>query len=333
MLIQRYEQFGNPVYVWYAEKIFAGTYLASLSENTETHNGGAIGYIAKNGINTFVKNFVIEGIHNILFTAAKLTFPYLFVLVISGMILSFTKHERNKKNLIRSNWIMILITISILIIPFAVVAEKRFIYYLLAFLIIFATITVNRVVEYGTKKWSFTSTQVNIFLIIFISVVVLSSGFYLSKYGKPDLILENEKIKFANYAFENLNGKMLNDPSPVFEYFNYVKVNKLYVIKNIGITNKQDSDTFLNSIDTNLSRLYINGTTLPEVISNGEKYELRYIVSSDQNVFYPFLNNVYANEKNFPYLIKIFDSANSGYSKLQVKVFEIDYNKFHSIIQ
>jgi len=330
MLIQRYEQFGNPVYVWYADKIFAGTYLASLSENAENQNGGAVGYIEKNGINAFVQNFIIKGMHNILLTVAKLTFPYLFVLVIPGMILSFKKHDENKRELIRANWIMILITISVLIIPFAVVAEKRFVYYLLPFLIIFAVISINRVVGYGIKKWSLTSSRANVFLIIFISVVVLSSGFYVSKYGKPDSILENEKIKFANYVFENLNGKMLNDPSPVFEYFNYVKVNKLHVIKNIGITNKQDSDTFLNSIDNNVSRLYVNGTTLHEVISNGEKYELKYIVSSDQNVFYPFLDNVYANERNFPYLIKIFDSTASGFSKLKVKVFEIDYQQFYS---
>ncbi len=330
MLIQRYEQFGNPVYVWYADKIFAGTYLASLSENAENQNGGAVGYIEKNGINAFVQNFIIKGMHNILLTVAKLTFPYLFVLVIPGMILSFKKHDENKKELIRANWIMILITISVLIIPFAVVAEKRFVYYLLPFLIIFAVISINRVVGYGIKKWSLTSSRANVFLIIFISVVVLSSGFYVSKYGKPDSILENEKIKFANYVFENLNGKMLNDPSPVFEYFNYVKVNKLHVIKNIGITNKQDSDTFLNSIDNNVSRLYVNGTTLHEVISNGEKYELKYIVSSDQNVFYPFLDNVHANERNFPYLIKIFDSTTSGFSKLKVKVFEIDYQQFYS---
>ena len=147
-------QFGNPVYVWYADKIFAGTYLASLSENAENQNGGAVGYIEKNGINAFVQNFIIKGMHNILLTVAKLTFPYLFVLVIPGMILSFKKHDENKRELIRANWIMILITISVLIIPFAVVAEKRFVYYLLPFLIIFAVISINRVVGYGIKKWS-----------------------------------------------------------------------------------------------------------------------------------------------------------------------------------
>jgi 4-amino-4-deoxy-L-arabinose transferase-like glycosyltransferase len=331
MLIQRYEQFGNPVYVWYAEKIFAGSYMASLSENVQTTNNGPLSYIEENGITSFIQKFVIVGIYNILITTAKLTLPYLFILIPFGMFFSFRKCDQDKK-FIRANWIVIVVTALVLIIPFSIVAEKRFIYYLFPFLIVFATITIQKVTDYGIGGFSFSQKQKNAFLIIVIGTVIVLSGLYVVKYGKPDLVLEDEKIKFATYVLENLNGKMLNDPSPAFEYFNYVKENKPDIIRNIGIINKQDSDTFLNSLSSNVTRIYINGTSLSEIVSRGEQYDLKYIVSvKSENVFYPFLEDVYNNEKNFPYLVKVFDSDNSGFTKLKVKVFEIDYQKFHSL--
>lgn len=331
MLIQRYEQFDNPFYVWFTENIFAGSYVASLSENVETTNIGPLNYIEENGISSFLQKFVITGIYNILITIAKLTFPYLLVLIPLGMFLSFRKYDQNKR-FIRANWVVILVTTIVFIIPFSVVAEKRYIYHLFPFLIIFATITIQKVTDYGIGGFSFSHKQKNLFLIIVIGLVIIISGLSVIKYGKPDLVLEDEKIEFATYVLENLNGKMLNDPSPTFEYFNYVKANQPEIIKNIKIVNKQDSDTFVNSLNSNVTTIYINGTSLSEIISNGEQYDLKYIASAESgNVFYPFLDDVYKNEKNFLYLIKVFDSNDSGFTKLKVKVFQIDYQKFHSL--
>ena len=145
------------------------------------------------------------------------------------------------------------------------------------------------------------------------------------------MVLENEKIQFATYVYDHLHGKILNDPSPPFEYFNYVKASKLDIVKKITPTYKQDADTFLNSLEYNVTTLYINGTSMSEIISHGHNYDLKYVVSSKSgSVFYPFLDEIYDNEKKFPYLHKIFDSNESGFSKLKVKVFEIDYQQFYS---
>ena len=330
MLLQRYEQFDNPFYVYFTQNIFAGSYLASLSENIE--NTSAINYIENNGIALFFQNFVIVGIYNILITIAKLTFPYLLVLIPLGMFLSFRKCDQNK-TFIRANWVVILVTTIVFIIPFAVVGEKRYIYHLFPFLIIFATITIQRVTDYGIGGFSFSHKQKNLFLIIIIGIVIISSGLSVIKYGQPDLVLENEKIKFATYVLENLNGKMLDDPSPTFEYFQYVKANKPDIIRNIEIVNNLNpNDALLYSLDSNITKIYIDGTSLPEIISRGEQYNLKYISSTENgNVFYPFLDDVYKNEKDFPYLIKVFDSDDSGFTKLKVKVFEINYQNFHSL--
>ena len=44
-----------------------------------------------------------------------------------------------------------------MIITFSVIPERRFLYYLLPFLIIFATIPIQRLIEYGLSTFSFTT--------------------------------------------------------------------------------------------------------------------------------------------------------------------------------
>ena len=44
-----------------------------------------------------------------------------------------------------------------------------------------------------------------------------------------------------------------------------------------------------------------------------------------------YLNEIYENEENFPYLRKVFDTEKEGFEKFKAKVFEIDYKKFYLI--
>jgi len=49
---------------------------------------------------------------------------------------------------------------------------------------------------------------------------------------------------------------------------------------------------------------------------------------TNYNEDYEFLNDIYLNEENYPFLNKIFDSKEKGYTNLNLKVFEIDYENF-----
>jgi hypothetical protein len=40
------------------------------------------------------------------------------------------------------------------------------------------------------------------------------------------------------------------------------------------------------------------------------------------------VDEIYYDENQYPYLKKIFDSNEKSFTKLKLKVFEIDYNKF-----
>ena len=96
------------------------------------------------------------------------------------------------KQYIKSNWIFILLSLALLIVTMATVPERRYLFYIFPFLIIFCTIPIQRVVEYGLSTFSFTDKQKNLFLIIFILIVIILSGYFtIVHFGKPDLILEN----------------------------------------------------------------------------------------------------------------------------------------------
>ena len=76
----------------------------------------------------------------------------------------------------------------------------------------------------------------------------------------------------------------------------------------------------------------VSGKTIEELVTNGEARELKYIgILENGSYFYPFLNDLYNNEEKYPYMEKIFDSGEMNYKEFKIKVFEINYQKFHDL--
>ena len=331
MLMQRYNQYGNPFHFWYDQNIFTGDYEKIVSVNTETTNTSALDYIQKNGILSFIHTFILTGFYNILHTEAKILFPYLIILVPFGIIFSFRAFDQ-EKNFIKASWILIVVTAGLTTITFSIFPDRRYLYYLYPFLIIFATIPIQRVTEYGLSTFSFSNRKKDAFLFFVIVIVIILSGlFTMLQYHRPDQILENEKILFAKFAVHNLNGKILRDPGPALDYFTYVKLDDpLGNFKTFIIDTSNKSDHSFLQQSGNLTRIYIYGKTMDELITNGETYDLKYIISdANGSVFHSFVDDVYKNENRYPYLKKVFDSEEHGFKELRVKVLEIDYKKFH----
>jgi len=151
MLMQRYDQFGDPFYFWYNERIFVGDYEVLVSNNLDT-NQSAIDYVDKNGILSFIHTFVFTGIYNIFEVLSKISLPYLFILLPFGIIFSFRAFDQNTQY-IKANWIFILASLGLMVVTFSIVPERRYLFFLFPFLIIFATIPIQRVVEYGLSTF------------------------------------------------------------------------------------------------------------------------------------------------------------------------------------
>ena len=326
MLIQKQEQFGDPFYSYYSNVMFAGNYEQLLAENTKSANASAYDYIEKNGIQSFIDNFILKGFYNIFLLLSKLSYPYLFILIPFGIIFSFRAFDQNSEY-IKSNWIFILLASASMILTLSIVAERRYLLYLIPFFIFFSTIPIQRVTEYGLNTFSFSRKQKDIFLIIVVSIaLVLSIYFVTNVHEKPDVILEKEKLRLSNYIVTNLDGNITRDFNSYSEYLNYQIL--ISSTKNFGEYNVTNGINEFKTSDKKLDSIFITGNSLKELISNGKQYDLKYLIAyENDNVFHEFLDDLYVNENKYPYLTMIFDSNAEDFEKIKVKIFKINYNK------
>ena len=325
VLIERNEEFGDPFYSVHKDAIFAGSYELMLKAQVDNEKISAFDYIENYGILSFVNNYILIGIYNTLAVTARLTLPYLFILIPFGILFSFRAFDQ-KSNFIKANWIFILSSMGLVIVIMAIIPEPRFVLYLLPFLIIFSVIPIQRVVEYGLDTFSFSRKQKDFFLIGVLITIIIVSSILIIRYA-PDSELEAEKLEFSKYALNNLHGVTLQDREGSLDYVPYLLLSES--TENRKINSSVIQNTYKQFEDTNGPI----GTNIEELIADGKNYNLKYIISNETPGFlHPFTDALYYNYEQYPYLKKIFDSSNQGFKKLKIKVFEIDYEKFNKLL-
>ena len=72
-----------------------------------------------------------------------------------------------------------------------------------------------------------------------------------------------------------------------------------------------------------------NYNSLQEFLIDSKDNGLTHLVIDNSSTRPIFLKDVFNNEKNFPYLIKEYDSKDRGLN-YHVKIFKIDYEKLES---
>ena len=330
LFVQRYLQFDDPFYVWYSGTILSDDYAELLT----TENKGITDFVEKHGILGLMDRLA-TGLMNLFNILIRISFPYLFILIPFGILFSLRPVDQKLKN-IKANWIMIIAIISIIMIPFAIIDERRWIFPIFPFLIILSTIPIQRITNYGLNTFSFNEKQKSIFLVTAVSIVLLLSctftvGIGEFGYGLPNSALEREKIKFTEHLVENFDGRILRD-AVVNDYLAYINIT----------SDDNDFKTFKSPRGKNpypdlyepgkVVRMSVYGKTVEELVTNGETISLKYIgILEKGSYLFPFLNDLYYNEENYPYMKKVFDSDEMGYEQFKIKVFEIDYKNFHEL--
>ena len=330
LFVQRYLQFDDPFYVWYSGTILSDDYAELLT----TENKGITDFVEKHGILGLMDRLA-TGLMNLFNILIRISFPYLFILIPLGILFSLRPVDQKLKN-IKANWIMIIAIISIIMIPFAIIDERRWIFPIFPFLIILSTIPIQRITNYGLSTFSFNEKQKSIFLVTAVSIILLLSctftvGIGEFGYGLPNSALEREKIKFTEHLVENFDGRILRD-AVVNDYLAYVNIT----------SDDNDFKTFKSPRGKNpypdlyepgkVVRMNVYGKTVEELVTNGETISLKYIgILEKGSYLFPFLNGLYYNEENYPYMKKVFDSDEMGYEQFKIKVFEIDYKNFHEL--
>ncbi|NDF27432.1 MAG: hypothetical protein EB153_07795 [Nitrosopumilaceae archaeon] len=322
MLIQKYQQYGDPLYFSQGSALYTGDYSAILAENTKSLNYSPLDYIHDHGIAGFLQKFIAGGIYHVLDQAAKLSLPYLFYMLPFGILFSFRAFDQNPKY-IRANWIVILITLGSFVTYFAVVQERRLIFHTVPFLIIFAVIPIQRLVEYGFSTFSFSKKQKNLVLTIILIIAFTLALLFTTRYQPVDVQLENEKLEFAKYALSHYEGKLVDTGD------------SLQTLRYVILTEKQDFKQYLTKNDDQFSKtdkldvINLYASSLNDFINVSKQYDVKYLIVNKNSItqeWYPYMDDVYDN--NHPYLKKVFDPVDLGFKKLNVRVFQIDYSEF-----
>ena len=322
MLIQKNEQYGDPFYFSQTNQFFTGNYMDILSENTKNVNFSASDFINKYGLDEFTKKFVITGIANIIKSITQISFPYLILFLPFGIILSF-RHSGIQKSLIGSLWVMLLGSLSIFIIYFSIMPDKRLIYHTFPFLIIFSGLFIQKIIDNGLNTFSFSQKQKNIVLVsIVISLLILSCTFTL-RYDSPSNMMYEEKLLFTETISKKFKGNIV-DAGNTLEFLKFSNLDSSENFKSFKTENQEEF--FKNS--KYLNEIVLSAKSLEELIEIGKTYNLDYIAVNEIGVeeeLYPFLSDIYSNEEKYPILQKVFDSKNLNLQNFNAKIFQINY--------
>ena len=153
--------------------------------------------------------------------------------------------------------------------------------------------------------------------LILIALIIVPTAIFLEANVQVDTIHELEAIKIAEKVSQKT--KIINHYPPESRYVMIAKMN-------------QTEFPVLSSEFENITLLDIDAKSIEEYLKMGEELGLTHLVlDGKESIYKPvFFKNIFNNEEGFPYLIKIFDSNELNY-QYHVKIFKIDYDKFHEL--
>ena len=334
ILIQRYDQFGDPLYFATSDNYFMGDAYSTYAINTKDIEYSASDYIQDNGVISFVERFGLTGLHIMVLDMFKMLFPYLIFLLPFGVLFSIRSFAQDK-DYIKSIWILLLVNLGFLITVFSVWADVRLIYHVFPFIIIISTIVIQRIVKHGLSTFQFSEKQKNFFLVGIIGIVIISSGILTLRIGETDELLDQERIEFSKLLTQKFHGK-ISAGGDVLRLLTYTQLQdsphlfKEFKISTYDFAIGRDSNIFAseNMLEC---MCYLYAKSLDELIEIGKEYDLKYIAinkEQSKNDWYGYLGNLYDEGENYPFLTKVLDTKEIGFKKFKVKVFEINYDKF-----
>lgn len=223
--------------------------------------------------------------------------PYFVFFVPLGSFLILKK--RNSSNFTMALAIIIL-SIPALYAYSRGIQETRYLYVLYP---IFCVLSVFAIKALQTRIH-------RIFLIVVIGVTISSILFLVVK--GSDYEHERQAFEIAKYVSGSTN--VINEYYPESRY--------------VRVTGMIDKFPALSSaVSFGPKILNVDYQSLYEFIQDNRKDGLDHIVV-DGNMNRPnFLNDVFLDDKKYPYLEKIYDSLDYGY-KYHVKIYKIDYDRF-----
>ena len=244
-------------------------------------------------------HFMTPIVHIVEFTGWSLI-PILIFLVPIGIFLMLRKKSPEKIAII-----VIIISMSLpVIFAFSYLQDTRFMYPLFPIFCILSVVTIKKL---GTKF-----KNQNIFLVLIIGGIILSSGVFLDikKYD-----YEHQKESFSIAQSITSIAKGVNDYYPEDSFIKPAEIpQKLPVLS--------------STISTNTIIIPTQGfDSLEKYIESSKNKGLTHLVADGAINRPNFLTDVFYHEEKYPYLVKVFDSWDHGY-KYHLKIYKIEYQNF-----
>ena len=281
-----------------------------------------------------VMDFLSTGISKTTMYFSWITIPIFVIFLPMGMFFIFTKLEFKK---------ITLISVAIMILIPAFYAYSRDfseVKYLFALYPLFCVISC-----YSLKFFIEKIKKENLILVVIISAVIITSVLYLDWKA-----LDNEHYREAFEIVSDVKqmdvriNTDLGKYGGEFLYFHWLRIDSgenFPILKNdlpqinIGMLEQNIIEEGKEVRERNL--VYIEKmqiTNIHDYIIFLKKQEITHLLIDYDNRTHDITNElrmefkqVFDNEKEFPYLIKEYDSKENGF-KYHVKLFRINYDKF-----
>ena len=267
---------------------------------------GAKAAIVNNELNEDVdqrKFFPLLGITNLIKYLGWILVPNFVLFVPIGIFLFMKKRDFKKNSL------LIIGIISLIPAFYAYsrgILDTRYLLIIYPIFIIFSLYAINWVGEKIHRR--------NLILVIIFVGISISSVAFL------DIKMDNKhEIEAFQIALKNTPQlSVINSYEPESVYYKVTVINEI-----------AEFPVLRDNVNRKILLLSTNNVnTIEDFLITNEEKGLKHIVIDNISERPKFLNEIFSNEENFPYLKKIYDSSKNGY-QYHLKIFEIDYNQFN----
>tara|TARA_B100001105_G_scaffold24361_1_gene17172 strand:- start:283 stop:813 length:531 start_codon:yes stop_codon:yes gene_type:complete len=160
-------------------------------------------------------------------------------------------------------------------------------------------------------------------------------------YFSPDLEHEQEALAIATIIKDTT--KKVNGYYPEGVYFVHVVRNndleEFPVLSTANIVEDKsitDRDWIKYRENSSLELIPANDVdeinSVEDYIKFGKEVGVTHLVTDGKGTWPKILNNVFYNEKSYPYLLKQYDSTEHGF-KYHMKIYEIDFKLFEKYLE
>lgn len=269
--------------------------LESISSGAEVYGIEATSNQENNIVGIF--SYVLTGFQALIKFFGWIMIPYFIFFVPLGAFLMLKKRSSNSFTVI---FAIIILSIPALYAYSRGIQETRYLYVLHP---IFCVLSIFAI--------KFLQGKIKKLLLIVVIGVIISSIIFLS-IKNTDYEHEREAFEIAKHISSSTNS--INSYYPESKY--------------IRVTGMLDEFPVLsNSVSFGPKIFDTDYQSLQEFIEKNRKEGLEHLVVDGKINRAVFLNDVFINDKKYPYLTKVFDSMDFGY-KYHVKMYKIEYEKF-----